>query len=216
MQLVRRISRPRHLSLTLLGSLLPLAALADTPVTLKNEVITATQTAHSELSAPASVSVVTREELDKLPVYNLADAVKYLPGVHINPSSTYGRKEIKLRGMDSDYTLLLVNGRRINSRDVLTSEYANDFDLSSIPMAAIERIEVIRGPMSSLYGADAIGGVGQRVSSPGRQPDAGRGGVLLRDPNRRRRWRQPQNEWIHQRCTDRRQTAGQSDRGRHR
>ncbi|MCQ4274380.1 TonB-dependent receptor domain-containing protein [Stutzerimonas degradans] len=159
MQLVRRISRPRHLSLTLLGSLLPLAALADTPVTLKNEVITATQTAHSELSAPASVSVVTREELDKLPVYNLADAVKYLPGVHINPSSTYGRKEIKLRGMDSDYTLLLVNGRRINSRDVLTSEYANDFDLSSIPMAAIERIEVIRGPMSSLYGADAIGGV---------------------------------------------------------
>lgn len=159
MQLVRRISRPRHLSLTLLGSLLPLAALADTPVTLKNEVITATQTAHSELSAPASVSVVTREELDKLPVYNLADAVKYLPGVHINPSSTYGRKEIKLRGMDSDYTLLLVNGRRINSRDALSSNYANDFDLSSIPMAAIERIEVIRGPMSSLYGADALGGV---------------------------------------------------------
>lgn len=159
MQLVRRIGRPRHLSLTLLGSLLPLAALADTPVTLKNEVITATQTAHSELSAPASVSVVTREELDKLPVYNLADAVKYLPGVHINPSSTYGRKEIKLRGMDSDYTLLLVNGRRINSRDALSSNYANDFDLSSIPMAAIERIEVIRGPMSSLYGADALGGV---------------------------------------------------------
>ena len=56
MQLVRRIGRPRHLSLTLLGSLLPLAALADTPVTLKNEVITATQTAHSEPSAPASVS----------------------------------------------------------------------------------------------------------------------------------------------------------------
>jgi len=160
MQLVRKRTRPRHhLSLTLLGSLLPLAALADNPVTLKNEVITATQTAHSELSAPASVSVVSREELEKLPVYSLADAVKYLPGVHINPSSTYGRKEIKLRGMDSDYTLLLVNGRRINSRDALSSNYANDFDLSSIPMAAIERIEVIRGPMSSLYGADALGGV---------------------------------------------------------
>ena len=85
--------------------------------------------------------------------------MKYLPGVHLNPSSTYGRQEIKLRGMDSDYTLLLVNGRRINSRDALSSNYANDFDLSSIPMAAIERIEVIRGPMSSLYGADALGGV---------------------------------------------------------
>ncbi|WP_272708405.1 TonB-dependent receptor plug domain-containing protein, partial [Leclercia adecarboxylata] len=134
-------------------------AVAAEPITLQHEVITATQTAHSELSAPASVSVVTREDLDKLPVYNLADAVKYLPGVYNNPSSAYGRKEIKLRGMDSDYTLLLVNGRRVNSREALVSNYANDFDLSSIPMAAIERIEVIRGPMSSLYGADAIGGV---------------------------------------------------------
>ncbi len=84
MPFVSTISRPRHLSLTLLGGLLPMLALADGPVTLQNEVITATQTAHSELSAPASVSVVTREELDKLPVYSLADAVKYLPGVHIN------------------------------------------------------------------------------------------------------------------------------------
>jgi len=155
----RGISGPRHLSLTILASLLPIAALADEPLALQQQVITATQTAHSELSAPASVSVVTREELEKMPVYNLADAVKYLPGVHINPSSAYGRKEIKLRGMDSDYTLLLVNGRRVNSHEALTSNYANDFDLSSIPMAAIERIEVIRGPMSSLYGADAIGGV---------------------------------------------------------
>jgi len=155
----RGINRPRHLSLTILASLMPLATLAAEPVALEQQVITATQTAHSELSAPASVSVVTREELEQRPVYNLADAVKYLPGVHLNPSSTYGRQEIKLRGMDSDYTLLLLNGRRINSREALSSNYANDFDLSSIPMAAIERIEVIRGPMSSLYGADALGGV---------------------------------------------------------
>tara|TARA_Y100001951_G_scaffold105037_1_gene119458 strand:- start:5570 stop:5797 length:228 start_codon:yes stop_codon:yes gene_type:complete len=75
MQPVRTISRPRHLSLTLLGSLLPFAALADTPATtLETQVITATQTAHSELSAPASVSVVTRDELNRYPVYNLADA----------------------------------------------------------------------------------------------------------------------------------------------
>ncbi len=155
----RGIGRPHHLSSTLLASFLPLSCFATEPVALEHQVITATQTAHSELSAPASVSVITREELERRPVYNLADAVKYLPGVHLNPSSTYGRQEIKLRGMDSDYTLLLVNGRRVNSREALTSNYANDFDLSSIPMAAIERIEVIRGPMSSLYGADALGGV---------------------------------------------------------
>lgn len=156
------LSRPCHLPLTLLASLFPAIAMAETPAPVELEsdiVISATQTAHNRLSAPASVSVVTREELEKRPVNNLADAVRYLPGVQISPSSTYGRKEIKLRGMDSDYTLLLINGRRVNSREALTSNYANDFDLASIPMAAIERIEVIRGPMSSLYGADAMGGV---------------------------------------------------------
>lgn len=170
----RGIRRPRHLSLTILASLMPLAAIAAEPVALEQQVITATQTAHSELSAPASVSVVTREELEQRPVYNLADAVKYLPGVHVNPSSTYGRQEIKIRGLDSDYTLLLVNGRRINSRDALTSNYANDFDLSAIPMAAVERIEVIRGPMTSLYGADAMGGVINVIlRQPTNQTEAG-------------------------------------------
>jgi len=159
MSFVRNINRRRAISVGLLGSLLPFAALADNSVTLEDSIVTASQTAHSQLSVPASASVITRAELEKMPVYDLADAVKRLPGVHINTSSAYGRKEIKIRGMDSDYTLLLVNGRRINSRDALTSNYANDFDLSSIPMAAVERIEVIRGPMSSLYGADALGGV---------------------------------------------------------
>ena len=159
MSFVRNINRRRAISVGLLGGLLPFAALADNSVTLEDSIVTASQTAHSQLSVPASASVITRAELEKMPVYDLADAVKRLPGVHINTSSAYGRKEIKIRGMDSDYTLLLVNGRRINSRDALTSNYANDFDLSSIPMAAVERIEVIRGPMSSLYGADALGGV---------------------------------------------------------
>lgn len=122
-------------------------------------VVTATQTKHTTLSAPASVSVITRAELEKMSVNNVSDAVKKLPGININPSSTYGRNEIKIRGMRADYTLLLVNGRRINSQESLATDMGNDFDLSSIPMSAIERIEVIRGPMSSLYGADALGGV---------------------------------------------------------
>ncbi len=126
---------------------------------LDNMVITASQTEHSELTAPASVSVINREQLQQMQALDLAEAVAKVPGVSIAASSTYGRHKIKMRGLDSDYTLLLVNGRRINSRDALTSNYANDFDLSAIPLSAVERIEVIRGPMSSLYGADAMGGV---------------------------------------------------------
>lgn len=128
-------------------------------ITNETFIITATQTKHTTLSAPASVSVVTRAELEKMSVNDVSDAVRKLPGININPSTTYGRKEIKIRGMKSDYTLLLLNGRRINSREARASNMGNDFDLSTIPVSAIDRIEVVRGPMSSLYGADALGGV---------------------------------------------------------
>ncbi|WP_420065004.1 TonB-dependent receptor domain-containing protein [Pectobacterium colocasium] len=144
----------------LMTGLLTLPALAQAENAADEKiVVTATQTKHTTLSAPASVSVITHAELEKMSVNNVSDAVKKLPGININPSSTYGRNEIKIRGMRADYTLLLVNGRRVNSREALTSDYANDFDLTSLPVSAIDRIEVIRGPMSSLYGADALGGV---------------------------------------------------------
>jgi len=126
---------------------------------LETLVVTASQTEHTELQAPASVSIITSEELDKLAVNDVAEAIGQLPGIHIAQGTNYGRNEIKMRGLDSDYTLILINGRRLYSRDALNSSYGNDFDLSSIPMSAIDRIEVISGPMSSLYGADALGGV---------------------------------------------------------
>ncbi|MCH7369696.1 siderophore amonabactin TonB-dependent receptor [Aeromonas sp. MR16] len=141
--------------------LLALPGLAQAEPTKANEtvVVTATQTKHTEFTAPASVSVVSRADLDKMNVNNIGDALKHVPGVNIIATNPTGRNEIKIRGMGGDYTLLLINGKRVNARETLGSAYGNDFDLSSIPMAAIERIEVIRGPVSSLYGADALGGV---------------------------------------------------------
>lgn len=144
----------------LVTGLLTLPALAQAENAADEKiVVTATQTKHTTLSAPASVSVITHTELEKMSVNNVSDAVKKLPGININPSTSYGRNEIKIRGMKADYTLLLINGRRVNSRDALAGNMGNDFDLSAIPISAIDRVEVIRGPMSSLYGADALGGV---------------------------------------------------------
>ncbi|MEL4887656.1 TonB-dependent receptor [Pectobacterium betavasculorum] len=144
----------------LVTGLLALPALAQAENAADEKiVVTATQTKHTTLSAPASVSVITHAELEKMSVNNVSDAVKKLPGININPSTSYGRNEIKIRGMKADYTLLLINGRRVNSRDALAGNMGNDFDLSAIPISAIDRVEVIRGPMSSLYGADALGGV---------------------------------------------------------
>lgn len=67
------------------------------------------------------------------------------------------RKGVSIRGLDSSYTLILVDGKRVNSRNAVFRH--NDFDLNWIPVDSIERIEVVRGPMSSLYGSDALGGV---------------------------------------------------------
>lgn len=118
-------------------------------------VVTATQGEQSLISAPASVSVVDFEELIKLPATDITNSLKDVVGVNVRVSGN-GERAISLRGLNPSYTLLLVNGRRVNSREALIR---GAFDLSSIPMTAIERIEVVRGPMSALYGSEAIGGV---------------------------------------------------------
>ncbi len=103
-----------------------------------------------------SISVITQEDLQRKPVQNLKDVLKEVPGVQLTNEGD-NRKGVSIRGLDSSYTLILVDGKRVNSRNAVFRH--NDFDLNWIPVDSIERIEVVRGPMSSLYGSDALGGV---------------------------------------------------------
>lgn len=119
-------------------------------------VVTATATERQLDDAPASISVITREQLQQRPVMDLSDAVRGSTGVTVG-SIGLGRRGIRIRGMDSEYTLVLVDGRRINAASDAIAHA--DFDLGWMPAEAIERIEVVRGPMSSLYGSEALGGV---------------------------------------------------------
>ncbi|QLK60556.1 catecholate siderophore receptor CirA [Enterobacteriaceae bacterium Kacie_13] len=119
-------------------------------------VVTASAVEQNLKDAPASISVITREDLQKKPVQNLKDVLKDVPGVQITNESD-NRQGVSIRGLGSSYTLILVDGKRVNSRNAVFRH--NDFDLSWIPAESIERIEVVRGPMSSLYGSDALGGV---------------------------------------------------------
>lgn len=119
-------------------------------------VVTASANEISLENAPASISVITREEIKRKPVQNLRDVLRDVPGVQLTDEGD-NRKGVSLRGLDSSYTLILIDGKRVNSRNAVFRH--NDFDLNWIPMDAIERIEVVRGPMSSLYGSDALGGV---------------------------------------------------------
>lgn len=121
-------------------------------------VVTASGFLQSLRNAPASITVITREELERKPVNNLADAVKGVEGVSIIGSET-NTKDISIRGLAGDYTLILVDGKRQNSRESRPNG-SGGFEAGFVPpIEAIERIEVIRGPMSSLYGSDAMGGV---------------------------------------------------------
>ncbi|WP_247888198.1 TonB-dependent receptor domain-containing protein [Azospirillum brasilense] len=126
--------------------------------TLGPVTVTATGTPQSTLTAPAFTTVITSEDLKKEGVASsgLPEILSRSVGVNDRTDAT-GRDEVVIRGMGANYSLVLVNGRRVSTSDALWR--GGDFDYHSIPMSAIERVEVVRGPLSSLYGSDAIGGV---------------------------------------------------------
>ncbi|MFT3811943.1 MAG: TonB-dependent receptor [Acidovorax sp.] len=110
-------------------------------------------------NAPASISVIKSEELENKQFSSLQDIAREVPGVAVIGS---GRQSgISIRGMEKGYTLILVDGMRVRSETGNPRELNNeDLDSNFIPpLESIERIEVVRGPMSSLYGSDAMGGI---------------------------------------------------------
>ncbi|HEV2540728.1 MAG TPA: TonB-dependent vitamin B12 receptor [Frateuria sp.] len=145
----------------------PLAALAAAPqdsATLSPVIVTATRTAITVDDALSSVTVITREDIDRLQPVSLIDLLQGLPGVSFTQAGGLGQQSsLFLRGTNSSHTLLLIDGVRVGT----VSAGIPAFDQLSLDQ--IERIEVVRGPRSSLYGADAIGGVIQIFTRHGRQ-----------------------------------------------
>lgn len=124
-------------------------------------VVTAAGFEQKITDAPASITVITREELMRRPYTTLIDAVRDVEGVDVGETSDKtGQRTISMRGMGSDYTLVLINGRRQNNHgDIYPNSFGGNQFNHIPPLDAIERIEIIRGPASTLYGADAMGGV---------------------------------------------------------
>lgn len=128
-----------------------------TEVEIDQIVVTATGFEQSVRDAPASITVVTRAELEKGEFRDLTDALREVQGVAV--TGVANEKDIYIRGLPGSYTLILVDGKRQSTRDARTNGNSG-FEQSFIPpVAAIDRIEIVRGPMSSLYGSDAMGGV---------------------------------------------------------
>ena len=133
-------------------------AASDEYTTLDTSVVSASGYSQDVREAPASVSVIPAQELQTKPVRDLGTAIGDIPGVDLD-STKMGNSTISIRGFDAGYTLILQDGRRQNFSSAIQ---ANGFDPTTAfiaPVGMIERIEVLRGPASTVWGTDAVGGV---------------------------------------------------------
>ena len=129
---------------------------------LKETVVTATRSAQPLSDVVADVSIIDREQIERSGAVAVADVLKRIPGIEIarnggpgTPSSVY------LRGAESRFTAVYIDGVRVDSQATGGASW------ETIPLALIDRIEVLRGPAAAVYGSDALGGVIQLFTQRG-------------------------------------------------
>jgi len=145
----------------LLLSLAP-AAHSDNPpavpeTEIEKTVVTATRHEVSLKDAPGAVSVITAEEIQRMPVRDTTDILRQVAGISLIGRGIGGRKTISIRGLDNRHVLTLIDGRRIAASNAVMGH--SDYENAWVPLESIERIEIVRGPLSALYGSEALGGV---------------------------------------------------------
>lgn len=152
----------QKLIVSLIGSTLTFPTLAAEQINLDDVVVTASRIEQSRANVIGDVTVIDRETIERAGAASLTDVLRSQPGIQVVNSGGAGTAtSIFLRGTNDQHVVLLVDGLRINSATLGTTAY------ESIPLSQIEKIEILRGPASSLYGADAIGGVIQIFTRKG-------------------------------------------------
>ncbi len=135
------------------------------PEEAETVVVTGTRTPERVQRATVKTDVVTREEADRRGATSVADVLATQPGLHVNPGSygfLGGVSAVQIQGFDRDRVLILEDGERV------VGDVGGAVDLAAIPTADLERIEVVAGPTSSLYGSAALGGVVNIITAPPR------------------------------------------------
>ena len=131
-------------------------------------VITATKVETPQERLGASVSVITGDEIEEKNYPTVEEALRHVPGVDIQRSGGLGKTtSIRIRGAGAQQVQVMVDGMRVKSPTLGIAE------LSDLSVDAIERIEIVRGPQSTLHGADAIGGVVNIITRKGQGPARG-------------------------------------------
>jgi len=150
-----------HSSATAMGLLLAVSPVLSA-AELEPVVVTATRTAQTVDETLASVSIVTREDIERQQARSVPDVLQGLAGINISNNGGAGKStSLFMRGTESDHVLVLIDGVKVGSATLGSAA------LQALPIEQIERIEVVRGPRSSLYGSEAIGGVIQIFTRKG-------------------------------------------------
>ena len=137
-------------------SAVPKVRAEDASVQLKEVVVTATKTEKEPQDVTQSVTVITADDIQKSGATTAAEVIERTAGADVKDYGSKGSlNSINLRGANAEQVLVLLDGRRLNSAS------AGGFDMAdlAVPLEQIDRIEIVRGPSSALYGADAVGGV---------------------------------------------------------
>tara|TARA_A100000171_G_C2137815_1_gene151838 strand:- start:2567 stop:4879 length:2313 start_codon:yes stop_codon:yes gene_type:complete len=127
--------------------------LTESKLNLNEVVVTGTRTAKRKINTPVIVNLMDSKELDRVVATNLSEGLRFQPGLRIETDcQTCNYTQLRMNGLQGGYSQILINGRPIFSP--LTGLYG----MEQIPANMIERIEVVRGGVSALYGSSAIGG----------------------------------------------------------
>jgi len=117
-------------------------------------IVSATRIESTLATSPDAITVVSREEMDQLNARTVADVLETVPGVSVSHTGQPGAQtSVFMRGANSGHTLVLIDGVRVNNA------FNGRYDFVDLTLDNVERIEVMRGPQSTRYGSDALGGV---------------------------------------------------------
>ena len=149
-------------SSSLVGLTFATTALAEETLDLNDVIVTASRVPQTRESVIADVSVINADEIQRGGQTSLVELLQLQPGIEITTNGGAGKTAgIFMRGTNSGHVVVLVDGMRISSATLGTTTFEN------LPIAQIEKIEILRGPATSLYGQDAIGGVIQIFTKKG-------------------------------------------------
>lgn len=141
--------------------IMPVAGAAQQPIGLDEIVVSGGLTPVDAQSYARAVTIITAEDIERQQARTVADALRSVPGVAVSRAGgPGGESAVRIRGAESNHVLVLIDGLRVASG-------ADAVDFSRLTVGGVERIEVLRGPQSALYGAGATAGVINIITAGG-------------------------------------------------